>query len=67
MRELDWWELKQGEITFPQHYQKGLFDRNKTLWGAWHFKNYYHSFIHLGDVGYSDDFKEIRKRLGQLI
>ena len=67
VRELDWWDsikVSDTEITFApvQHWSaRGLFDRNETLWGAWHFKNYYHSFIHLGDTGYSDDFKEIRK------
>ena len=72
VRELDWWDsikVSDTEITFApvQHWSaRGLFDRNETLWGAWHFKNYYHSFIHLGDTGYSDDFKEIRKRLGSV-
>ena len=72
VRELDWWDsikVRDTEITFApvQHWSaRGLFDRNETLWGAWHFKNYYHSFIHLGDTGYSDDFKEIRKRLGSV-
>ncbi|MAK02095.1 MAG: MBL fold metallo-hydrolase [Rickettsiales bacterium] len=72
VREFDWWEttrVKNTEITFApvQHWSaRGLFDRNETLWGAWHFKNYFHSFIHLGDTGYSEDFKEIRARLGKV-
>ena len=72
VREFDWWEttrVKNTEITFApvQHWAaRGLFDRNETLWGAWHFKNYFHSFIHLGDTGYSEDFKEIRARLGKV-
>ena len=72
VREFDWWEttrVKNTDITFApvQHWSaRGLFDRNETLWGAWHFKNYFHSFIHLGDTGYSEDFKEIRARLGKV-
>ena len=68
--ELDWWEsktVKNTEITFApvQHWSaRGLFDRNESLWGAWHFNAPKHSFIHLGDTGYSDDFKNIYNRLG---
>ena len=70
VRELDWWdsiEVKQTIITFApvQHWSaRGLFDRNESLWGAWHFKNASHSFIHLGDTGYTKDFIEIRRKLG---
>ena len=68
--ELDWWEsktVKNTVITFApvQHWSaRGLFDRNESLWGAWHFNSPKHSFIHLGDTGYSDDFKNIFKELG---
>ncbi len=70
VKELDWWDsIKIGQtvITFApvQHWSaRGLFDTNETLWGAWHFKNNFHSFIHLGDTGYTEDFLEIRKKLG---
>ena len=70
VKELDWWEstkVQRTAITFApvQHWSaRGLFDRNESLWGAWHFKNNSHSFIHLGDTGYTNDFKEIRKKLG---
>jgi len=70
VKELDWWDsikVQQTAITFApvQHWSaRGLFDRNESLWGAWHFKNNSHSFIHLGDTGYTNDFKEIRKKLG---
>ena len=70
VKELDWWESTKVQltaITFApvQHWSaRGLFDRNESLWGAWHFKNNSHSFIHLGDTGYTNDFKEIRKKLG---
>ena len=70
VRELDWWDsftIKETLITFApvQHWSaRGLFDRNETLWGAWHFKNKFHSFIHLGDTGFTDDFRVIREKLG---
>ena len=70
VKELDWWDsftIKETLITFApvQHWSaRGLFDRNETLWGAWHFKNKFHSFIHLGDTGYTDDFRVIREKLG---
>ena len=70
VRELDWWDtftINETLITFApvQHWSaRGLFDRNETLWGAWHFKNKFHSFIHLGDTGYTDDFRVIREKLG---
>ena len=69
VRELDWWgtiEISNTKIVFVpvQHWSaRGIFDRNESLWGGWHFKNSYHSFIHLGDTGYTDDFKEIEKKL----
>ena len=70
--ELDWWEnydVKGTLITFTpvQHWSsRTLFDRNKSLWGGWHFKNEFHSLIHLGDTGYTNDFKETKKNLGSV-
>ena len=70
VEELDWWEnyeIKGTKITFTpvQHWSsRTLFDRNKSLWGGWHFKNEFHTLIHLGDTGYTNDFKEIKRRLG---
>ena len=70
--ELDWWENYEVNgtiITFTpvQHWSsRTLFDRNKSLWGGWYFKNKFHTLIHLGDTGYTNDFKEIQKRLGSV-
>ena len=68
--EFLWWE----EITFDntkfiftpaQHWSaRGLRDRNKSLWGSWFIKNEDKNIFHAGDTGYSDDFMEIRNRLG---
>ena len=68
--EFLWWE----EIIFDntkfiftpaQHWSaRGLRDRNKSLWGSWFIKNEEKNIFHAGDTGYSDDFMEIRNRLG---
>ena len=68
--EFLWWE----EIAFnntkfiftpAQHWSaRGLRDRNKSLWGSWFIKNEDKNIFHAGDTGYSEDFIEIRNRLG---
>ena len=68
--EYEWWNVYKSnnlEITFTpvQHWSKrGLFDRNKSLWGGWFFKFEDYSIFHAGDTGYSNDFKETKSRLG---
>ena len=68
--EYEWWngfKTPNVEIIFTpvQHWSKrGLFDRNKSLWGGWFFKFNDYSLYHAGDTGYSNDFKETRSRLG---
>ncbi len=71
--ELDWWqETRVKDITFTltptQHWSaRGLFDRNKTLWGSWAM-NFGGSGVNLwfgGDTGYNDvQFREIGEKLG---
>ena len=68
--ELDWWQsmIVKG-VTFQptpvQHWTKrSAFDRNKTLWAGWMTQWEDFSFYFTGDTGYSDDFKEVSKRLG---
>lgn len=68
--EFLWWE----EIIFDntkfiftpaQHWSaRGLRDRNKSLWGSWFIKTEEKNIFHAGDTGYSEDFIEIRNRLG---
>ncbi len=70
VHEFDWWnsfKVKNFEFTFTpvQHWSKrGLFDRNKSLWGGWHIKHNDYSIFHAGDTGYSNDFVQTRLRLG---
>ena len=68
--ELDWWQaVKFQEIeiqpTPVKHWScRSLFDRNKSLWAGWMIKWDDFSFYFAGDSGYSNDFKETAKRLG---
>ena len=68
--EYEWWEgylSDELKITFTpvQHWSKrGLFDRNKSLWGGWYFEFNDFSIFHAGDTGYSEDFKSTRVKLG---
>ena len=68
--EYEWWEGYLSDdlkITFTpvQHWSKrGLFDRNKSLWGGWFFEFNDFSIFHAGDTGYSEDFKSTRIKLG---
>ena len=70
VHEFDWWnsfKVKNFEFTFTpvQHWSKrGLFDRNRSLWGGWHMKHNDYSIFHAGDTGYSNDFVQTRLRLG---
>lgn len=70
VHEFDWWnsfKVKNFEFTFTpvQHWSKrGLFDRNRSLWGGWHIKHDDYSIFHAGDTGYSNDFVQTRLRLG---
>jgi len=68
--EFKWWESYDGngiKFTFTpvQHWSKrGLFDRNKSLWGGWYITNQDYSLYHAGDTGYSNDFIKTKERLG---
>ena len=69
--ELDWWENieinPETRITFTptQHASaRGLFDRNKSLWGSYFIQDSERSIYFGGDAGYSTHFSEINKRLG---
>lgn len=73
--EMDWWDTQASgplNIVFTpsQHWSKrSLLDTNATLWGGFRIETrdkdipHWH-FHYTGDTGYSDDFKEICRRLG---
>ena len=74
--ELDWWDSvalsPELRLTFTpsQHWSRRTpFDTNATLWGGFAIewrraKAPSWRFLFPGDTGYSNDFKEIRRRLG---
>ena len=68
--EFNWWEtFKAKELTFTftpvQHWSKrGLFDRNKSLWGGWYINFNDYGMYHAGDTGYSKDFIDTKLKLG---
>ena len=70
VRELDWWqhlELPRATVTLTpaQHWSgRGLFGRNRTLWGGFHVRTADCAVYFAGDTGYGAHFHDIRRRLG---
>ncbi|MEM9603143.1 MAG: MBL fold metallo-hydrolase [Pseudomonadota bacterium] len=68
--ELDWWQAADvGDWTVTavpvKHWtSRTPFDRNTVLWAGWALQTDGFSFAHIGDSGYSADFKAIGDRLG---
>jgi L-ascorbate metabolism protein UlaG (beta-lactamase superfamily) len=70
-RELDWWQsLDLGEgrevVLVPaRHWSaRGLFDRNKALWGGFVILTPYEKIYFAGDTGYCDLFKTLAEKYG---
>jgi N-acyl-phosphatidylethanolamine-hydrolysing phospholipase D len=67
--ELDWWQVHRvGDtevmLTPVQHWSaRGLGDRMKTLWGGYAVLQPGFRWFFAGDTGYSQDFREIARRL----
>ena len=67
VQELDWWQsARVGETDFfltpVQHWSaRGLFDRNRTLWGGWSVFGPDLHWYFAGDTGYSPDFVQTRQ------
>lgn len=68
--ELNWWqetELAGVRIHCvpAQHFSgRSLRDRFRRLWAGWVVSGSTRRFYYCGDSGYSDDFREIGRRLG---
>lgn len=65
-KELDWWESYENFTYVPaEHFSaRGLFDRNRALWGGFLMKLGEDLIYFAGDTGYGSHFKEIKKRYG---
>jgi L-ascorbate metabolism protein UlaG (beta-lactamase superfamily) len=72
VEELDWWQAQEATrleltLTPAQHFSaRGLFDRNRTLWGGFLLRSGSLRVYFVGDSGYGEHFKEIRRRLGPI-
>ena len=66
--ELNWWESYRGVTLTPSHHwsSRSLFDKCKSLWGGFSFKNKGWNVLYGGDGGYGDHFKKIYDRLGPI-
>ena len=70
VEEHDWWQARsEGRLRFTlvpaQHWSKRtLWDANQTLWGGWVIEGGGVKAIHTGDLGYSQDARDIGERLG---
>jgi L-ascorbate metabolism protein UlaG (beta-lactamase superfamily) len=72
IKEFDWWEERSifnFSVTFvpTKHWSaRGLFDRNKSLWGGWAIKSKSKTVMHIGDTAYADYFKSYPNKIGQI-
>jgi N-acyl-phosphatidylethanolamine-hydrolysing phospholipase D len=70
VEEFDWWQAREERgVRFTlvpvQHWSKRtLTDTNRTLWGGWVIKGAGLNVVHAGDLGYSQDARDIAERLG---
>jgi L-ascorbate metabolism protein UlaG (beta-lactamase superfamily) len=69
--EFDWWDSlslsSDLQLTFvpAQHFaNRGLFDRDKTLWGGFVLQHADHIVYFAADTGYGPFFQDIRQKIG---
>ena len=69
--ELDWWDFKvfgealQVHFVPARHFSgRGLFDRNRTLWGGFVLESKGGPIYYVGDTGWGAHFQQVRDRFG---
>jgi L-ascorbate metabolism protein UlaG (beta-lactamase superfamily) len=73
VEELDWWQSLEAvpglkvTLTPARHFSaRGLFDRNRTLWGGFLLNRGSLQVYFAGDSAYDDHFREVRRRAGPI-
>jgi len=72
VEEVDWWQSAstmplQITVTPAQHFSaRGMFDRNRGLWGGFLIEAGGRRILHAGDSGYGPHALEIAARLGPI-
>ncbi|HUP96432.1 MAG TPA: MBL fold metallo-hydrolase [Usitatibacter sp.] len=70
VEEHEWWQSRSaGPVRFTlvpvQHWSKRtLWDDNESLWGGWVIEGAGLKLVHTGDLGYSQDARDVGQRLG---
>jgi L-ascorbate metabolism protein UlaG (beta-lactamase superfamily) len=70
--EMDWYTQSQHNKTkvhfLPSNHNssRGMFDTDESLWGSWMLDDDQYKVYFAGDTGYSDVFKDIRKKVGAM-
>jgi L-ascorbate metabolism protein UlaG (beta-lactamase superfamily) len=70
--EMDWYTKTNHHKTqihfLPSNHNssRGVFDKDKSLWGSWMLDDGQYKVYFAGDTGYSDVFKDIRKKVGAM-
>ncbi len=72
VEELDWWQEATSApwpitLTRAHHFSaRGLFDRNRALWGGFSLVAGGRRIYFAGDTAYAPFFPEVRRRLGPI-
>jgi L-ascorbate metabolism protein UlaG (beta-lactamase superfamily) len=73
VEELDWWQsfvvgpAVEVIVTPAQHFAgRGLFDRNRTLWGGFLIRTAARTVYFAADTGYPGPFQEVRNRADRI-
>jgi len=72
VEELDWWQIARSStvpitLTPAHHFSaRGIFDRNRALWGGFLLGLPGAGIFFAGDTAYAPHFPEIRERLGPI-